>query len=134
LTAAENVTVPLVIAGWSKRRALVKARDLLGQMGMSDRSEALPTRLSGGQQQRVAIARALVHEPNLLVCDEPTSALDAHTGHAIMELLRGVVEESHRSVVVVTHDSRIFEFGDRVAKMNDGRITSIEEKDAEPVA
>lgn len=133
LTATENVTVPLVIAGWPKRKAMARARDLLGQLGMAERADSLPTKLSGGQQQRLAIARALIHEPSLLVCDEPTSALDAHTGHTIMELLRGVVESSHRSVIVVTHDSRIFEFGDRIARMDDGRVVSIEEKDAEAV-
>lgn len=130
LTAAENATVPLAIAGWSKRKALVRARQLLEQLGMPERSEALPAKLSGGQQQRVAIARSLIHEPSLLVCDEPTSALDAHTGHAIMELLRSVVERSHRSVIVVTHDSRIFEFGDRIARMNDGQVTGVEEPSA----
>ncbi|HEX7447622.1 MAG TPA: ABC transporter ATP-binding protein, partial [Pirellulales bacterium] len=112
LTAAENVTVPLIVAGWSRRRALAKASELLDKMGMADRRDHLPGMLSGGQQQRVAIARALIHEPQLLVCDEPTSALDARTGHTIMELLRGVALESGRAVVVVTHDSRVFSFGD----------------------
>ena len=126
LTAAENVTVPLILAGWPRRKALARAQALLNKMGMGDRCHHLPGKLSGGQQQRVAIARALIHEPKLLVCDEPTSALDAHTGHTIMELLRSVALESGRAVVVVTHDSRVFEFGDRIARMEDGRITGIE--------
>lgn len=126
LTAAENVTVPLILAGWPRRKALSRAHALLEKMGMGDRCHHLPSKLSGGQQQRVAIARALVHEPKLLVCDEPTSALDAHTGHTIMELLRSVALESGRAVVVVTHDSRVFEFGDRIARMEDGRITGME--------
>ena len=123
LTAAENVTVPLIVAGWPRRKALARAHALLETIGMGDRCHHLPGTLSGGEQQRVAIARALIHGPKLLVCDEPTSALDAHTGHAIMELLRTVALQSGRAVVVVTHDSRVFEFGDRIARMEDGRIT-----------
>ncbi len=92
---------------------------------MGARAHALPTKLSGGQQQRVAIARALVHHPHLLVCDEPTSALDAKTGHTIMELLRSVAVEGDRAVIIVTHDSRVFDFGDRIAQMEDGRIVDV---------
>ena len=97
-------------------------------MGMGDRLHALPSDLSGGQQQRVAIARALVHQPSLLVCDEPTSALDADTGHHVMELLQEMVVQPDRAVVVVTHDSRIFSFGDRIAYMDDGHIVKVETK------
>ena len=125
LTAAENVCIPLVLAGYSKHKALAEAEPLLARMGMADRAHSLPSKLSGGQQQRVAIARALVHHPNLLVCDEPTSALDAKTGHTIMELLRSVAVEGDRAVIIVTHDTRVFEFGDRVATMDDGRIVEI---------
>jgi len=131
LTAAENVCIPLVLAGWSKRRAMAEAVPLLDRMGMADRRNALPPKLSGGQQQRVAIARALVHHPKLLVCDEPTSALDAKTGHTIMELLKSIAVEGDRAVIIVTHDSRVFEFGDRIASMNDGRIVDIQERQAE---
>jgi len=126
LTAAENVTVPLIIAGKSKRQAMAEANALLAKMGMADRAKNLPNQLSGGQQQRVAIARALIHHPNLLVCDEPTSALDHKTGQTIMELLRSVAIEGERAVIIVTHDSRIFEFADTIARMDDGRIESIE--------
>jgi len=124
LSAVENVIVPLILAGWPRRRALPKAQTLLSQMGMAERMHSLPSKLSGGQQQRLAIARALIHEPRLLVCDEPTSALDAHTGHTIMELLRAVAVKSGRAVVVVTHDSRVFGFGDRIVSLEDGRVTS----------
>jgi putative ABC transport system ATP-binding protein len=89
---------------------------------MGARLHALPSQLSGGQQQRVALARALVHEPRLIVCDEPTSALDAATGQAVMELLAAAAVRPDRAVLVVTHDSRIFSFADRMAFMDDGRI------------
>ena len=126
LTAAENAAVPLVIQGYSRRAALSAAKELLTKMGMADRVNNLPGQLSGGQQQRVAIARALVHHPHLLVCDEPTSALDAKTGHTILELLRAIAIEGDRAVIIVTHDSRIFEFADTLAKMDDGHIESLE--------
>jgi putative ABC transport system ATP-binding protein len=126
LTAAENAAVPLVIQGYSKRAAVARANDLLASMGMGDRLNNLPGNLSGGQQQRVAIARALVHQPHLLVCDEPTSALDAKTGHGILELLRSIAIEGDRAVMIVTHDSRIFEFADTLARMDDGHIVSVE--------
>ncbi len=128
LTAAENACVPLVIAGWRKAAAVRKATELLEALGLGGRVDALPSQLSGGQQQRVAIARALVHEPRLLVCDEPTSALDAHAGHAVMELLTKVAVQPGRAVIVVTHDSRVFEFGDRLVTMSDGRVVSVEGK------
>jgi putative ABC transport system ATP-binding protein len=128
LTAAENVTIPLLLAGWSRRRALPMAVDLLKRMGMGDRVNALPSKLSGGQQQRVAIARALIHHPRLLVCDEPTSSLDAKTGHTIMEILRSVAVEGDRAVIIVTHDTRVIEFGDRIATMEDGHIISVEDR------
>lgn len=128
LTAVENVSVPLLLAGWSRRRALPQARRVLESMGMAERLHALPAKLSGGQQQRVAIARALVHEPRILVCDEPTSALDHKTGHVIMRLLRNVALERDRSVIVVTHDARVFEFGDRIARMDDGHVVEIREQ------
>jgi putative ABC transport system ATP-binding protein len=73
----------------------------------------------------VAIARALVHDPNLILCDEPTSALDHETGHKVMELLREVAMGDGRSLVIVTHDARIFEFADRIARMDDGRIDKV---------
>jgi putative ABC transport system ATP-binding protein len=126
LTAAENVAVPLVISGWTRTDAVAKARQLLEAVRLDDRAEALPAHLSGGQQQRVAIARALVHEPRLLVCDEPTAALDAQLGQDVMGLIRNVAVQPGRAVIVVTHDSRVFGFGDQIVHMNDGRIDRIE--------
>jgi putative ABC transport system ATP-binding protein len=134
LTAAENAAIPLVIAGVTRREAVTRATALLDTLGMGERARALPSELSGGQQQRVAIARALVHEPRLLVCDEPTSALDARAGHKTMELLRKVAVQADRAVIVVTHDSRVFGFGDRIVHMNDGRIEQVEEGNPASVA
>jgi putative ABC transport system ATP-binding protein len=94
-------------------------------LGMERRLNTLPANLSGGQQQRVALARAILHDPRLIVCDEPTSALDHETGHAVMELLKRVAVRSDRAVIVVTHDSRVFEFADCIAYMEDGRIERV---------
>ncbi len=125
LTAAENVAVPLLILGTSRREAVRKATETLERMGLGDRGHSLPSQLSGGQQQRVAIARSLVHNPRLIVCDEPTSALDNQTGHKILELLRTVALADGRSLIIVTHDARIFSFADRIARMDDGRILDV---------
>src|SRR5262245_8219811 len=126
LTAAENVALPLLVAGMSRRHAVERRRQLLGSLGMGARTDAMPAELSGGEQQRVALARALVHEPRLIVCDEPTSALDAETGHRVMELLAQAAVRPERAVLVVTHDSRIFDFASAIAHMNDGQIVRTE--------
>ncbi|MDE3225885.1 MAG: ABC transporter ATP-binding protein [Nitrospirota bacterium] len=125
LTAAENVAVPLLIHGTPKKDAIRRARTMLETVGLGDRTEFVPAKLSGGQQQRVAIARALVSEPRLLICDEPTAALDGENGQKIMAILRDVGRSPGRAVIVVTHDSRIFHFGDRIAELTDGRIVRV---------
>lgn len=125
LTIAENVAVPLLIRGQNRRHAVAAASEMLAKVGLGERVKDVPSRLSGGQQQRVAIARALVHGPRLLVCDEPTSALDHKTGQKVLELLRSLAEGNALSLVVVTHDQRIFEFADRIAEMDDGRIERV---------
>jgi putative ABC transport system ATP-binding protein len=130
LTAAENVAVPLLINGGGRREAIRRAQEVLDRVGLGERAEAAPAQLSGGQQQRVAIARALVHDPKLIVCDEPTSALDHETGRQVMALLRQAAGKD-RALIVVTHDARIFEFADRIAKMDDGRIDKIVHSPAE---
>src|SRR5215831_17588408 len=130
LTAAENAAVPLLAAGIPRKSAVDQASALLSDLGLERRLKALPAQLSGGQQQRVALARALVHEPRLIVCDEPTSALDHETGHAVMDLLTKVAVRDDRAVIVVTHDSRVFEFADRIAHMDDGRIVKTEAPEA----
>jgi putative ABC transport system ATP-binding protein len=125
LTASENVALPMLINGEPLQKALKHAQDVMDLVGLSDKHRVLPSDLSGGQQQRVAIARAMVHNPRLIVCDEPTSALDHETGHRVMELLRKVAIDAGRSLIIVTHDARIFEFADRIARMDDGRITEM---------
>jgi putative ABC transport system ATP-binding protein len=128
LTGAENAAIPLVIAGWPRERAVRRAGEVLQTLGMGKKLKSLPSQLSGGQMQRVAIARALVHEPRLLVCDEPTAALDHETGLTVMELLRDAAVRPDRAVIVVTHDNRVFQFGERIAHMDDGRIVHVEER------
>jgi putative ABC transport system ATP-binding protein len=124
LSAAENAAVPLIINGWPRTKAIAKARAMLATVGLSHRADRVPAQLSGGEQQRVAIARALINEPRLLVCDEPTSALDGGSGQTVMELIKQVAVEPGRAVIVVTHDSRVYGFGDRIVEMSDGRISA----------
>jgi putative ABC transport system ATP-binding protein len=125
LTAIENVAIPLLINGVSWLHAEERAKGILESVGLGTRIDALPARLSVGQQQRVAIARALVHDPKLIVCDEPTSSLDHDTGRSMMGLLRDVARRPERALIVVTHDTRILEFADRIARIDDGRIVQV---------
>jgi putative ABC transport system ATP-binding protein len=125
LSAIENVSVPLLLNGLSRKDAENRAGQLLTEVDLGERLRALPGELSGGQQQRVAIARALVHHPKLIVCDEPTSSLDHDTGRSVMNILRGLAKSPNRALIVVTHDPRIFEFADRIAHMDDGEIIDI---------
>jgi putative ABC transport system ATP-binding protein len=125
LTAAENTAIPLLINGRRQDEALAWAAACLRDVGLGGRENSLPTQLSGGQQQRVAIARALVHNPRLVVCDEPTSALDYQTGRRVLEALKNLAVSQERALIIVTHDARIFEFADRIAHMDDGRIVDI---------
>lgn len=126
LSVIDNVAIPMIINGAARAAALAAAEALLAKVGLAGRERDAPGRLSGGEQQRVAIARALVHAPRLVVCDEPTSALDHDTGQRIMTLMREIVRERGTTLLIVTHDSRIFPFADRIARMDDGRILGIE--------
>jgi putative ABC transport system ATP-binding protein len=134
LSVAENVSVPLLIQGLSPREAERRARLMLERVGLPEKARERPAKLSGGQQQRVAIARALVHEPSLIVCDEPTSALDRENGQRVMHLLRDVARNPDRTVIVVTHDPRIYHHADRMAEMEDGRIFRVLNTPAEIAA
>ena len=132
LTAAQNAAVPLMIQGMRRTEAEKKARVWLDRVGFDERMmRAHPNQLSGGQQQRVAIARALIHDPRMIVCDEPTAALDHDTGQKVLGLLREVALHDGRALIVVTHDARIFPYADRIARMDDGRIESIQTQAAQ---
>lgn len=125
ITAKENVSIPLLIKGWKIKDAEEKAVQALEKVGLKDKIHAYSRELSGGQQQRVAIARAIVHDPKLIVCDEPTSALDHETGMHVMDVFREIAKNSHRTLIIVTHDARIFSFADRLAMIDDGKISKI---------
>jgi putative ABC transport system ATP-binding protein len=124
LTAAENVEVALNLKGIRGRQARIQSHFLLEQVGLGDRASYKPKDLSGGQKQRVAIARALAGKPQLIMADEPTAALDAHSGHAVIELLRVLAKEEGATVLMVTHDPRILDVADRVVYLEDGQLTT----------
>lgn len=133
LTAVENAAVPLIIRGVRRAEAIDRAMVMMTEVGLKERARALPSQLSGGQQQRVAIARALVNEPRLLVCDEPTAALDAHSGRTVMDLIKRVTVRDDRAVIVVTHDNRVFDLGDRIIAMSDGLVVRSSVAPSSPV-
>lgn len=122
LTVLENITLPLIIKGENENIAKKKAIDLLERLNIREKSEVSPTQLSRGQQQRVAIARALINDPKIIMCDEPTSALDQEQGATFMNILQELVLNDERTVLVITHDYRIFHFADQIIKINDGLI------------
>jgi putative ABC transport system ATP-binding protein len=122
LTAAENVTLQLELRGVETKDADVESRALLAKVGLADKYDRKPMDLSGGQRQRVAIARALAGSPPIILADEPTAALDAENGRMVTEILRDLARERGHSVVVVTHDNRIFHLADRIVHIEDGLI------------
>lgn len=128
LNARDNIAVPLRMRGFGKAASLREAERLLSEVRLFDKRESLPRDLSGGQRQRVAIARALAGSPPILLADEPTAALDAQNGLAVTELLRDLAKQHGHTVVVVTHDNRIFHLADRIVHIEDGKIQSVTEK------
>jgi putative ABC transport system ATP-binding protein len=122
LSAAENVAVPLTLAGWTTSDSARRARELLALVNIQELANVQPNRLSVGQCQRVAFARALAADPDLILADEPTASLDARTGHQALQLLRRLTVDAGKTVIVVTHDPRILEFADRVLHMENGRL------------
>lgn len=130
LTTVENVAVPLILRRRSWKDALHEAMRVLEVVGLSSRANLSPTKLSGGEQQRVAIARAIVSSPDVLILDEPTASLDGDTGRKIVEFVRQDVLTDRRCIVIVTHDARIYEFADRIVRMEDGRIVGLDKKGA----
>jgi putative ABC transport system ATP-binding protein/lipoprotein-releasing system ATP-binding protein len=119
LTALENVKLPALIGG---RNAEARARELLSRVGLAERVDHLPTELSGGEQQRVAIARSLINDPSIIFADEPTGNLDFNTGGGVMDMLLSVVAESKKTLIVVTHDTRLAERGDRTLTIQEGLL------------
>jgi putative ABC transport system ATP-binding protein len=122
LTAGENVELMLDLKGISASHAKKRAQQLLEQVGLAEKYSAFPSDLSGGQKQRVAIARALAGDPGIILADEPTAALDSHTGRNVMEMMSDLAHTRGRAVVIVTHDSRVLGFADRIVRIEDGAI------------
>jgi putative ABC transport system ATP-binding protein len=126
LTAAENVGIPLRIAGLRSSERRHRVAEMLALVGLSSHAVHRPDELSGGQQQRVAIARALAGRPGLLIADEPTSQLDLETGREIMELLLRVVHSEGVTALVATHDEALVDLADKVIVLQDGVVASVE--------
>jgi putative ABC transport system ATP-binding protein len=126
LTAKDNVALPMRMRGWNAREAEREAERLLVRVGLGDKLDRKPSELSGGQRQRIAVARAVAGNPPIVLADEPTASLDAETGLAVTELLKEIAKSGGHTVVVVTHDNRIYHLADRIAHIEDGRIVSVE--------
>ena len=122
LSALDNVTIPLLLAGTPRRRALAQARETLGELGLSEHLDKRPTQLSGGQAQRAAVARALVTSPRILFADEPTGSLDSLAAERTMEVLLNSVHSRGAALVIITHDARVAAYADREVTVRDGRI------------
>jgi len=126
LTTAENVAIPLILKREPWDQAIYKAHEYLEIVGLTKRADLPPVKLSGGEQQRVAIARAMAAQPEILVMDEPTASLDGDTGHSIVTFVKNEISNEKRCVIVVTHDSRIYDLATRILKMEDGHLVSVE--------
>jgi putative ABC transport system ATP-binding protein len=126
LTTLENVAIPLILKKHDWGESMQAALKYLDIVGLKNRAQLPPFKLSGGEQQRVAIARAIVSQPDILIFDEPTASLDGETGKKIMSFIKDEILNEHRCVLVVTHDSRIFEYADEIMKMEDGAVIEIE--------
>jgi putative ABC transport system ATP-binding protein len=126
LTVAENVRLALDVRGERGREAMAKTEEVLANVGLSSKLGSFPRQLSGGDQQRVAIARAIVAEPSAILADEPTASLDAANGREIMVILSTIAKKRGRAVLVVTHDSRLFSFADKILRIEDGALTGEE--------
>ncbi len=131
-TACENVALPAMIGGMSKKKAMKKAADLLDMLGLSERRHHKPSELSGGERQRTAIARALVNDPKVIFADEPTGSLDSRNRDEIRDVISGLREHLGQTFVIVTHDPTMTTIADRVITMADGRIVSEEDRRIKP--
>ncbi len=124
LTAGENVALPLLLDGVSRREALPRALECLQRVGLAHRVDHFPAEMSGGEMQRVAVARAIVSDPEAVLCDEPTGNLDTNTSREILTLLAELPEAGRRCVVVVTHDPNAAKYGTRIVRIRDGLLES----------
>jgi putative ABC transport system ATP-binding protein len=128
LTTAENVAIPLILQHRPWQEAIGEAEKDLEIVGLRNRAALPPVKLSGGEQQRVAIARAIVSRPDILVFDEPTASLDGDTGRNILSFVRQHILSAQRCIIIVTHDSRIYEFADRIMRMEDGQLALMDKE------
>ena len=119
ITVSENISMPLLLSG---REDKEKVRACIQRLGLYGKENTYPYELSGGEQQRVAIARALIHEPDIILADEPTGSLDSETGTMIMDIIREIANETRKTVILVTHESHIAAYAQRMARMKDGMI------------
>jgi putative ABC transport system ATP-binding protein len=132
LSAGENVELMLDLQRVSAAAAKKRAQELLDQVGLAEKYGSFPADLSGGQKQRIAIARALAGDPGIILADEPTAALDSHTGRNVMEMMSELAHKRGRAVVIVTHDSRVLSFADRIVKIEDGAVAAAEAETLPP--
>ena len=123
MNAQDNVALMLALRGIGRKEARTQAAELLDSVGLGQKLQSRPSDLSGGQRQRIAIARALAGDPPLILADEPTAALDAENGRLVSELMKKMSQERGDTVVVVTHDERIYDLADRIIYIEDGKIT-----------
>ena len=133
-TALENVILPALIGGASKREAVKRGEELLNKLGLGGRLEHRPAELSGGEKQRVAIARALINKPDVIFADEPTGSLDSRNREEIKQLFHDLRRDLNQTIVIVTHDASLTEVADRVVTMKDGRIIDITSKEEQSCA
>lgn len=124
LSAVDNVTIPLLMSGTSRRQALVRAREVLDGLGLGDHIDKLPGQMSGGQAQRVAVARALAYSPRILFADEPTGSLDSLAAEQTMEALTTAARTAGAAVVIITHEPRTAAYADREVLVRDGLISA----------
>lgn len=125
LTMLENVMLPLIVTDYTKEQKLARAKEILERVGLSSKMKRFPDELSGGEQQRVAIARALVNEPLLILADEPTGNLDSITGIEMMKLFKEL-NDSGKTIIVVTHNPENAKFADRCVYVKDGKLLGVE--------